>query len=123
MNHVIKLSANWKTMKLPDLVDRLYRIVKLQQAECRRALYGHGNYELATWMSKCKILHVHWTQKTEEEKEALFAKFMKGMPAKKKTVSSTDGHLVIPKTCKTAKKPGERKRTKSSKTVTRVRSK
>ena len=73
MNHIIKLSANWKTMKLPDLIERL---VKLQQAECRRALYGQGNYELAPWMSKCKIQYVHWTQKTKEEKEALFAKFM-----------------------------------------------
>ncbi|CAB4010095.1 hypothetical protein DIZ80_08245 [Paramuricea clavata] len=121
MNHIIKLSANWKTMKLPDLIERLYKIVKLQQAECRRALYGQGNYELAPWMSKCKIQYVHWTQKTKEEKEALFAKFMKGMPAKKKTVSSTDGRLTIPKTCKTAKKPGQRKRVKSLKTITRNR--
>ena len=43
MNHVIKLSANWKTMKLPDLVQRLYKIVKLQLVDCKRALYGHGN--------------------------------------------------------------------------------
>jgi hypothetical protein len=46
---------------------------------------------------------------------------MKGMPAKKKTVSSTDGRLTIPKTCKTAKKPGQRKRVKSLKTMTRNR--
>ena len=84
MNHVIELSANWKTMKLPDLVERLHKIVKLQQVECRRAIYGHGNYELAPWMSKFKIQYVHWVQKTAEEKEALFAKFIKGMPAKKK---------------------------------------
>jgi hypothetical protein len=58
-------------------------------------------------------MYTHWVQKTAEEKEALFAKFMKGMPAKKKTVSSTDGHLTIPKTSKTAKKPGQRKRIKN----------
>ena len=87
MNHIIKLSANWKTMKLPDLIDRLYRIVKLQQTDCRKALYGHGNYELAPWMWKCKVQHVHWTQKTEKEKALLFEKFMKGMPPKRQTVS------------------------------------
>ena len=68
-------------MKLPDLIDRLYKIVKLQQIDCTRALYCHGNYELAPWMSKLKVQHVHWTQKTEEEKETLYKKFMKGMAA------------------------------------------
>ena len=29
MNHVIKLSANWMTIKLPDFVQRLYRIVHI----------------------------------------------------------------------------------------------
>ena len=82
MNHVIKLSSNWTTLKLPALIDRLYRIVKLQQIECRRALYGQGNYELAPWMSKFKITSVHWNQKMEEEKEQLFKQFMRGLPKK-----------------------------------------
>ena len=28
MNHIIKLSANWKSMKIPDLIERLYKIVR-----------------------------------------------------------------------------------------------
>ena len=123
MNHIIKLSANWKVMKLPDLIERLYRIVKLQQVDCRRALYGHGNYELAPWMSKCKVQHVHWTQKTDEEKATLYEKFLKGLPPNKHTVSSTDGCLTIPKTAKTAKKPGQRKRVRSAKTMSKGRTK
>ena len=68
INHIIKLSTNWKAMKLPDLVDRLYKIVMLQQVDCRRALYGQGNYELAPWMVKLWVQYVQWTQKTEEGK-------------------------------------------------------
>ena len=107
-------------MKLPDLIDRLYKIVKLLQIDCTRALYCHGNYELAPWMSKLKVQHVHWTQKTEEEKETLYKKFMKGMAPNTKTIISTDACLTIPRTPKTAKRPGQRKRAKSTKTVTRA---
>ena len=121
MNHIIKISANWQTMKLPDLIDRLYKIVKLQQIDCRRAFYFHGNYELALWMSTLKVQHVHWTQKTEEEKGTLYKKFMKEMAPNTKTVISTDGCLTIPRTPKTAKKPGQRKRAKSIKTMTRTK--
>ncbi|CAB3977879.1 Hypothetical predicted protein [Paramuricea clavata] len=116
MNHIIKLSTNWTSMKLPALVDRLYRIVKLQQIDCRRALYGEGNYELAPWMKKLKVSNVHWKQKTEEEKEQVFKKFMKGLPERKQVISSTDGLLSVPRTPKIARKPGQRKRVKNIRT-------
>jgi hypothetical protein len=112
MNHVIKLSANWKTMKLPDLVDRLYKIVMLQQVDCRRSLYGQGNYEWAPWMVKLHVQYVQWTQKTKEGKEKLYKLFQKGLPPKKNMVSSTDGYLTVPKTVKIARKPGQRIRIK-----------
>ena len=57
-------------------------------------------------MSKLKVQHIHWTQKTEEEKGTLYKKFMKEMAPNTKTVISTDGCLTIPRTPKTAKKPG-----------------
>ena len=71
INHIIKLSTNRKTLKLPDLIDRLYKIVKLQTIDCRRVLHGHGNYELAPWATSFKVQHVQWSQKTEEEKRSL----------------------------------------------------
>ena len=120
MNHIIKLSTNWTSMKLPALVDRLYRIVKLQQIDCRRALYGEGNYELAPWMKKLKVSNVHWKQKTEEEKEQVFKKFMKGLPERKQVISSTDGLLSVPRTPKIARKPGQRKRVKNIRTRTKL---
>ena len=104
-------------MKLPDLVDRLYRIVRLQQVDCRRALHGQGNYELAPWMLKHQVQHAQWTQKTEEEKEKMFTLFKKGPPQKKNMIPSTDGCLAVPKRPKTARKPGQRRRIKPCKTL------
>jgi hypothetical protein len=119
MNHIIKMSSNWTTMKLPDLIDRLYRIVKLQQADCRRALYGEGNYELAPWMRKQKVSSMNWKMRTDEEKEQLFRKFMAGLPAKKQQVMSTDGCLKVPRTPKVARKPGQKKRIRNIRTRTK----
>ena len=42
--------------------------------------------------------------------------FLKGTPKAEKAVKSTDRRLTIPKTKKTARKPGQRKRVKCSKT-------
>ena len=120
MNHIIKLSSKWTTMKLPALIDRLYRIVKLQQIECRRALYGQGNYELAPWMAKFRVTSVHWNQKKEEEKEQLYRQFMCGLPKKRKDIQSTDGMLRVPRTPKVARKPGQKKRPKNVRTRTKL---
>ena len=48
INNILKLSTNWKVLKLPDLIEKMHAIVKLQYADMRRALHGHGNYKLKT---------------------------------------------------------------------------
>ena len=114
MNHIIKLSTNWKSMKIPDLIERLYKIVRLQQVDTRRALYGQGNYELAPWVARFQVRHVDWVRKTEKEKEELYRKFKKGNKKTNKIVS-TDGKLTVPGTPKTAKKTRPAKKSKEGK--------
>ena len=107
MNHILKLACNCKVQKIPDLVEKIYKIVQVQYADVRRALYGMGNYVLAPWMAKFKINQVNWSAKSKEEKEKWFLKFLEGKPKVEKAVKSTDGRLTIPKTSKTARKPGQ----------------
>ena len=116
MNHILKLTCDWKVQKIPDLVEKIYKIVQLQYADVRRALYGMGNYVLAPWMAKFKINQVNWSAKSKEEKEKWFLKFLEGKPKAEKAVKSTDGRLTIPTTSKTARKPGQRKRVKCVRT-------
>ena len=78
-------------------------------------MYGQENYELAPWMAKCNTQYVHWTQKTEQENEELFAKFKKGLPPKSYVVQSRNSNLTVPKTATVAKKPGQRTRVKTVK--------
>ena len=118
MNHILKLSCNWKALRLPDLIEKIYQVVKLQYADVRRALHGQGNFELAPSRLKFKVSDMAWKSKTEEEKLKLFEKFMAYRPPKDKVVTSTDGHLQILKTPRTAKKQGQSKRVKNAKTST-----
>ena len=116
MNHILKLSCNWKVQKVTDLIEKFFRIVKLQYADMRRSLYGIGDFQIAPWMAKCKVNQINWATKSEEEKDKLFQKFLKGVPKKGQKMKSTDGRLEIPRTQKVARKPGQRKRVKSVRT-------
>lgn len=45
---------------------------------------------------------------------------MRGLPEKKKEVLSTDGQLTVPNTPRVARKPGQKKRVKSTRTRTKT---
>ena len=113
MNHLIKLSTNWKACRLPDLVDRLHAIVRLQLSEIKRALHNQGNYQLSPRVSFFQVSETMWNTKSLVEQETLFKRLLtyhEKTPTK--VITSTDGKLTIPKTS-TAKKPGQRKRCRS----------
>ena len=67
MNNILKLSTNWKACKLPDLVGKLHKIVKLQYRDIRRALHGQGNYVLAPWTRKFQVSQMVWESKLEPQ--------------------------------------------------------
>ena len=124
LNNILKLSTNWKILKLPDLIEKMYSIVKLQYADMRRALHGHGNYQLPPNLKHLVLPNAVWTTKTEEEKKKHFQKFLSMTAAKKeKTIVSTDGGLEIPATTSVARKPGQHKRIRSERTRTNKQTK
>jgi hypothetical protein len=119
MNNILKLSANWKALKLPELLEKLHQIVKLQYKDMIRSLHGQGNYTLAPWTKEFQVSTVVWESKTEEEKkEQVFQKLLRFTVHKPKTVTYSDGKLTIPKTQTTARKPGQRTRVRNAKTTT-----
>ena len=83
-------------------------------------MYGQGDLEL-----NHNILHLRCTQKnrqkkTEKQKNAILQKFINHGLEKPnlKYIESTDGKLVLPTTATMARKPGQKKRCKSAKTIT-----
>ena len=71
INHLLKLETNWKPEKVPDLIEKIYRIVQLQYADIRQALHGQGNLQLAPHVQHLQVAHINWTAKTEDEKNKL----------------------------------------------------
>ena len=118
MNHIIKLRQNWTTQKLPNLRDKLHKLVKLQYRDVRAALHGQGNYELAPWARKFQVTQVCWDNKGSPEKRKMLTRLLRFKHVSERNIVSSDGNLTIPKTPRTAKKPGQRKRIKNAKTTT-----
>lgn len=76
-----------------------------------------GNLELADRARQLRIPHDHWTELNDEQRRKVFNKFVRFRP-KSSIVESTDGLLTIPTTARLAKKPGQVKRVRNSKTST-----
>ena len=96
MNHIIKLTGSWKKSNLCDLVERLYRIIRLQYDGVKKALHGQGDFQLAAEHRRFRVSDAVWRQKTEE-KDKLVKKFLSTKScSREKAITSSDGLLILP---------------------------
>ena len=109
--------CQYKTLRLLELVTRLHLLVKMQYADVRRDLHGQGNIELTGSPS---INDAVWVQKTKEEKDSIYARFMRhrGSMNRGKTITSTDGKLRIERTQRAARKPAQKTRPRGTRITT-----
>ena len=119
LNHIMKLDTKWKPGKTKEMIDNLYSITKLHFQDFRRALYGGGNYRLVNKRMKTRygVSKDEWCQLNASERGDKFQQFLKNLYRKSndKFVKSSYSNFKVPKAT-TAKKPGQRKRSKSVKT-------
>ena len=66
MNHLLKLAINWHPRRLPELIDRLQRVTRLQMTDLRRSLYSHGSYTLVAPFDKYKMQHHVWQAQSQQ---------------------------------------------------------
>ena len=113
----MKLDADWKVGKTFQVIELLYEMTILHFKDFRRALYGGCNYRLFGNKKTFAILKNNWRKLSEEEKVAKFDAFVKHNYRKKKEyVKSSCTNFQVIKTS-TARKPGQRKRVRSTKTI------
>jgi hypothetical protein len=115
MNHRFKISTEWKSQHLPELVNTIHDIVRLHFADLKRTLFGQGNYELECAFQHLYVPHTIWTSKTTTEKEKFFTRFLKNRNLNTKMIQSSDGKLTVPVPIvkHLARKPGQRHRPKT----------
>lgn len=116
MNHKIKQLGDWRVSKVPELVERLQNIHESQLLEIRGALHGRGNLELADRAKILRVTHEFWLSMDSDRRKKFFNKFIKFRP-RVNTVESSDGLLEIPTSSRLAKKPGQVKRIRNTKTL------
>ena len=75
--NVLKINTNWKPQSLTALIEKLFRVVKLQYLDARSALYGAGNFCLHSQYTMYAVQEAVWRQKTKEQKDNAFDKFLK----------------------------------------------
>ena len=121
LNNRLKQVADWKQYKLPDLIEKISVVSKMQLMDLRRALHGVGNFVLADKSKKHLVDTEVWQGKTVHEKDSLFLKFLNYKKAnpfpdlKFATASNLDYKCPIPKG-NAGKKPGQRRRAKAERT-------
>lgn len=103
--------------KIPDLITRLREIHESQVLEIRGALHGRGGLELSDRAKHIRVTHNLWVDLTDAQRSKFFSKFINFRP-RMDFQNSSDGLLTIPATAKLAKKPGQVKRVRQTKTTT-----
>ena len=118
INHVLKLSVDWKSRSLMSLIENLKILVTGQPKELRSALISTGEFRLADTHSHFQISKQEWTKLTDAQRNNRFKKFQSYVITDKKLTISTDRmtEVVAPKTH--GKKPGQRKRKINARTNT-----
>ena len=119
-NHMLKLKLEWKPAHLLDLVHHLHDLVKLQYADLQAALYGQGNYILASPFSRHIMHFAEWANASEAKRQLKFQAFLNdnGHNSLSRTVTSTDGQLTLYASPKIATKPNQRRRARPCRTQT-----
>ena len=116
LNHIMKLDADWKPGNTPRMIELLHEMVLLHFRDFRRALYGNGNYRLVGNKKKrFGISKDNWRKLNESERADKFKAFLKNEYRKSDVVKSSYANFTVTKPS-TAKKPGQRKRVRISKT-------
>ena len=111
MNHVLKTAVDWKPRPLPDLIVKVWDVVKAQQKGLRCALVGRGNYVLCEDCAYYRVSTDEWAAMSRERKERTVNDFIRDKQKKHSNrVTSTNGKLEVLTTPSRGKYPGQRKR-------------
>ncbi len=119
VNHILKNLTEWKSLPLTELIGKLESLLKAQEKDLRRAIVGQGNYILAPEMKHHAVPLKTWMSLSQTEKDKRTNKLIARQGARNpQKVTSTDGTLTVTNTASKGKKPNQRKRKRSERSVT-----
>ena len=119
MNHVFKRAVNWTPKSIPELIQNLHDIVKVELidmnkgnnkiTELRKSLFGTGNYELCGAYRRHLVSCQTWQSKPADQQEKIFSNLLKDVNFKSDTVKSSFKDFEVPRSKRLAAKPYQTK--------------
>lgn len=116
VNHVLKQLVQWKPQDLPQLVDKLHKLVTAQSNEIERAIIQRGELKLVDSLSYLALKPDVWLKMDAEKKKLARNKILKAPSAPSGHITSASGHLTVNGTPSKGRKPGQRKRPRAIRT-------
>jgi len=109
------MAVDWKPKRITDLVSHLHDVMRAQYADLQRALHGQGEFQLTSQFQSHAVTNTKWSSMSEKRQADIFNAFMKdnGIRSKSNTVQSSDRLLTVQGNSRTARKPGQSKRSKA----------
>jgi hypothetical protein len=116
VNHVLKATVSWKSLKLVELIHKLHNIVAAQYREVKRSFVGLGEYVLVEEFQRFRVPIDVWHGQGEASRERHFRRFMHALK-ETHVVRSTSGLKVAHPPKSKGKKPCQKKRKPNAKTM------
>lgn len=118
-NHKLKQKTQWKKLSVPNLIKCIYDLVCIQTVDLKRALHGEGDYTLVHPFDRYAITYSMWVSMSDERKASHLAKYLadNGRRYTEQFVQSSDGVMRVLNTPKTARKPGQKIRSRKARTI------
>ena len=116
-NHIIKAVADWKENTMLSTIQLLQRLVRNEQINLERALFGMGDFLLAKeWNHYFRFLR-DWSQWSDTKRQKRIHDFLcNHLQNKGKLAVSKDKKLTFAWKKDAGKKPHQRKRRRADKT-------
>ena len=71
INHQLKLAVNWQPNKLPELINKLRRLVDTQYVDADRAVLRQGNFALKPQYTRHRVTVADWKQMSKRQRQRL----------------------------------------------------
>lgn len=109
-NHVLKNASQWRQHKLPELIQIMKSVVRVQYSDAEKAIYGEGDYVLKPNLrDRCSRSYDDWVTLSDKQRQQVFTACYK-LPSLESVSVSTDGRLKVNHSATAGKKPHQRKR-------------
>jgi len=119
INHVLKQATGWNRQRLPELINTLEALVNGQEKEEMRALFGVGDFQLASTYTHYAVPRERWLTMSKQQRDRSTRQFLMNTlnVGRRSHVTSTDGKLRVRQPTG-SRKPHQIKRPKSNRTTT-----